>query len=210
MYRAGSRTFANDMAELAAVSFEEEYAPRPPASAEGGSPAGVFRFGSFVIEDDQISGPSRETMTFGIWQGANASIAAEFKGSCCDAALTFFRDFTFRERASGAYMTPETTGAQFARDASLAPRVVAPIPGYGLLAAAERTPAQSQRVPSWSGRRVEGGQLYSAGGEDHHHGRPHLVLVTPSAVAVILPEAALSESEAIEGAEGLQIEWASG
>ena len=148
----------------------------------------------------------------GVWDGAHSSIYLETYNRTAAQVISTLDYFEIEDGALGVQMITSSPSVTL-RTSPLLAKIV---PGLGLLEIAELTSPVANNLPSWEGTPTVGGELFiedlEGSAVDLLEGlsQPpqfYLVLVSPSARTIILPQAGVAPQDLVSAAAALRIAW---
>lgn len=142
---------------------------------------GLLRVGQAVRIDPSTS--SKETVMAAVWQGREHSVITHLYHSTVSDAVHLFGALEIIEFPDGVALKPKSDSVITSVEQS---EVVKEIPGVGLCVVVPFDQQSARRLPAWKGTSVASGELFR---DSMGNGGTYFVLVTPTAVVTVLPDA---------------------
>lgn len=201
---AGPRENAESFARsLGVVVFDEEF----------GFGEGSLLLGSDVLFD-AITGITAERR-WAVWRGTSWSLYTHIVGDresspgLSNALIARLNQFDIEELSAGMRLSARDSQATPMLGQSRQPTVWKQVPGIGTLDIYELTDWHRDRLPSWRGEPVHGGDLYSVGDSELDDGTHQslLALVGGSAYTLIAADPDVDEVSLLDAVATLSVAW---
>jgi hypothetical protein len=173
-----------------ALGFGAEWANRLGVAAlteEFRMQGGRLRIWSADRVDHSVQGADArgfaERFTGAVWEGTSYSLFTHLSNATTEDALRIYDAVRITETADGIVIAARPGRASVTDPATVAKDV----PGVGLLDMSPLDTQSAKQLPSWSGTRLPGGELYR---ESLPNNETYFVFVTATAVVTVLPHRA--------------------